>query len=90
VTRLITILCIALCGCDAHTQTTDRQTVTEACWRIQHVHPTPYPALWSTVWETRNTPIPMGAGYYFLTDAGNPVFVSGSVTIERTTRRVSK
>ena len=86
-TRLIPILCLALCGCDASIETSsDTQAVRETCWRIQHVHPTPYPAGWSTVWKTRNAPVPMGAGYYFITDEGDPVFVSGSVTIERQTR----
>lgn len=42
--------------------------------------------MYDRVWEIKNTPVPLGHGYYFTTDSGNAVYISGSIVIERTTR----
>lgn len=85
----LAILCAVICGlsgCDQRVATVDHVEVREPCWRITYIPPTPYPAGWREVWYTKNTPVPLGPGYYFTTDSGRAVFVSGSVVVEQTTR----
>ena len=74
-----------LSGCDQRAATLTHTESREPCWRIYYMPPTEYRS-WDRVWETRNTPVPLGSGYYFTTDSGRVVMVSGSVVIEQTTR----
>lgn len=82
------ILCAFICGlsgCDQRVASVGQTEVREPCWRIYYTPPTEYRS-WDREWFTKNTPVPLGPGYYFTTDSGRAVYVSGSVVIEQTTR----
>lgn len=82
---IITALICGLSGCDRGGSSSNHSQIGEPFWRIYLTAPTQYRSH-DRVWETKNTPVPLGPGYYFTTDSGNPVYISGSIVIERTTR----
>lgn len=82
---ILTALICGLSGCDRGASSSNHSQLGDPCWRIQLTMPTTN-RFHDRTWETKNTPVPLGPGYYFTTDSGNAVYISGSIVIEQTTR----